>query len=130
MMICTNEFTNAKPRPIEAMRLFLPLLSPFAPHLVEELWSHLATKFAGFEGLASQSAWPSWNEDYLVVSEVSYALQVNGKVRGHLTVPIAAGKESVEKAALADASLASQLEGKVIKKIIVVPGRLVNIVAV
>lgn len=128
MMICTNEFTGAKPRPVEALRLFLPLLSPFAPHLVEELWSRLAAKFSGFEGLASQTIWPAWNEEYLVVNEISYALQVNGKVRGHLTIAISADKETVEKAALADASLVPQLEGKEIKKIIVVPGRLVNIV--
>ena len=128
MMICTNEFTGAKPRPVEALRLFLPLLSPFAPHLVEELWSRLAAKFTGFSGLASQTLWPAWNEEYLVVNEISYALQINGKVRGHLTIAISAAKETVEKAALADASLAPQLEGKEIKKIIVVPGRLVNIV--
>jgi leucyl-tRNA synthetase len=128
MMIFTNEFTGANPRPIEALRLFLPILSPFAPHLVEEIWSRLGTRFTGFEGLASQSTWPSWNEEYLVVDEITYAVQINGKVRGHLTVPTAADKESVERAALADPSLVSQLQGKDVKKIIVVPGRLVNIV--
>jgi leucyl-tRNA synthetase len=130
MMIFTNEFTNAKPRPLEALRLFLPLLSPFAPHLVEELWSRLSAKFSGFGGLASQSAWPPWNEEYLVVDEITYAVQINGKVRGHLTVPTGADKESVEKAAFADLALAEILEGKEVKKVIVVPGRLVNIVAV
>ena len=128
MMIFTNEFTSAKPRPIESLRGFLPLLSPFAPHLVEELWSHLGKKFSGFPGLASQSAWPSWNEDFLVVDEISYAVQINGKVRGHLTIQTAADKESVEKAAFSDPSLAPYLEGKEVKKVIVVPGRLVNIV--
>jgi leucyl-tRNA synthetase len=128
MMICTNEFTGAKPRPLEALRLFLPLLSPFAPHLVEEIWSRLAAKHKGFTGLASQAAWPAWNEEFLVVNEITYAVQINGKVRGHLTVPTAADKESVEKAALADDSLAPFLEGKEVKKVIVVPGRLVNIV--
>jgi len=130
MMIFTNEFTNAKPRPLEALRLFLPLLSPFAPHLVEELWSRLSAKFSGFGGLASQSAWPAWNEEYLVVDEITYAVQINGKVRGHLTVPTGADQESVEKAAFADLALAEILEGKEVKKVIVVPGRLVNIVAV
>ena len=130
MMIFTNEFTNAKPRPLEALRLFLPLLSPFAPHLVEEIWSLLAAKFAGFTGLASQSAWPAWNEEYLIVDEISYAVQINGKVRGHLTVPTGADKESVEKAAFSDPALAEHLEGKEVKKVIVVPGRLVNIVIV
>lgn len=128
MMIFTNEFTNAKPRPLEALRLFLPLLSPFAPHLVEEIWFHLSAKFPGFEGLASQSAWPAWNEEYLIVDEISYAVQINGKVRGHLTVPTGADKESVEKAAFADPALAEHLVGKEVKKVIVVPGRLVNIV--
>ncbi len=128
MMIFTNEFTNAKPRPLEALRLFLPLLSPFAPHLVEEIWFHLSAKFPGFEGLASQSAWPAWNEEYLIVDEISYAVQINGKVRGHLTVPTGADKESVEKAAFTDPALAEHLLGKEVKKVIVVPGRLVNIV--
>jgi leucyl-tRNA synthetase len=128
MMIFTNEFTNAKPRPLEALRLFLPLLSPFAPHLVEEIWFHLSAKFPGFEGLASQSAWPAWNEEYLIVDEISYAVQINGKVRGHLTVPTGADKERVEKAAFTDPALAEHLVGKEVKKVIVVPGRLVNIV--
>ena len=130
MMIFTNEFTNAKPRPLEALRLFLPLLSPFAPHLVEEVWSRLSAKFSGFEGLASQSSWPAWNEEYLVVDEITYAVQINGKVRAHLTVPTGADKESVEKAAFADLALAEHLEGREVKKVIVVPGRLVNIVVV
>jgi leucyl-tRNA synthetase len=121
--------TGAKPRPLEALRLFLPLLSPFAPHLVEELWSCLGTKYPGFEGLASRAAWPSWNEAYLVVDEISYAVQINGKVRGHLTVPTGTDKEAVEKAAFADPALAEHLDGKEVKKVIVVPGRLVNIVA-
>jgi leucyl-tRNA synthetase len=128
MMVCTNEFTSATPRPLQALRLFLPLLSPFAPHLVEELWSRLATKFSGFEGLASQAAWPTWNEEYLVVDEITYAVQINGKVRGHVTVPTAADKEAVEKATFAEESLKPNLDGKEVKKVIVVPGRLVNIV--
>jgi leucyl-tRNA synthetase len=128
MMVCTNEFTSATPRPLEALRLFLPLLSPFAPHLVEELWSRLATKFSGFEGLASQAAWPTWNEEYLVVDEITYAVQINGKVRGHVTVPTAADKQAVEKATFAEESLKPHLDGKEVKKVIVVPGRLVNIV--
>jgi leucyl-tRNA synthetase len=128
MMIFTNEFTSAKPRPVEALRLFLPLLSPFAPHLAEELWSRLGVTFPGFEGLASQAAWPDWKEEYLVVDEISYAVQINGKVRGHLTVATSADKASVEKSSLSDSTIAPLLEGKEIKKIIVVPGRLVNIV--
>ncbi len=133
MMICTNEFTSARERPVEMFRLFLPLLSPFAPHLVEELWFRLSAKFTRFEGLASQSFWPVWKEEYLFINEITYAVQMNGKIRGHLTLPTAADKEAIEKAVrqaiLSDASLAPYFEGKEIKKIIVVPGRLVNIVA-
>lgn len=128
MMICTNEFTATKPRPVEALRVLLPLLSPFAPHLAEEIWMQLGKRFTGFGGLASQAKWPEWNEEYLAIDEVSYALQVNGKVRGHLMLPISANKGDVEKAALTDYSLVPHLAGKEIKKIVVVPGRLVNIV--
>jgi len=71
---------------------------------------------------------PVWNEEYLVVDEVAYAVQINGKVRAHLTVPASADKEAVEKAALEDTSVRSLLDGKEINKLIVVPGRLVNIV--
>ena len=128
MMICTNEFTATKPRPVEALRVLLTLLSPFAPHLAEEIWMQLGERFTGFGGLASQAKWPEWNEEYLAIDEVSYALQVNGKVRGHLMLPISANKGDVEKAALTDSSLAPHLAGKEIKKIVVVPGRLINIV--
>ena len=128
MMICTNEFTATKPRPVEALWVLLTLLSPFAPHLAEEIWMQLGKRFAGFGGLASQAKWPEWNEEYLAIDEVSYALQVNGKVRGHLMLPISANKGDIEKAALTDSSLAPHLAGKEIKKIVVVPGRLVNIV--
>ena len=128
MMVCTNEFTNAKPRPVEALRLFLPLLSPFAPHLAEELWSRLSVTFEGFNGLASQSSWPSWNEDYLLVDELTYAVQINGKVRAHLTLSASADKGNIEQAALADDSVKTQLNGREVKKVVVVPGRLVNIV--
>ncbi len=130
MMICTNEFTGAKPRPIESLRILLRLLSPFAPHLCEEIWWRLGTKFpdSGFAGLASQSSWPNWNEEYLVVDEITYAVQINGKVRGHLTVPTSADRESVEKTALCDPAILEILDGKEVKKVIVVPGRLVNLV--
>jgi leucyl-tRNA synthetase len=132
MMICTNEFTSARARPVEMLRLFLPLLSPFAPHLAEELWSRLAAKFTRFEGLVSQSSWPLWKEEYLLIDEIIYAVQMNGKIRGHLTLPSAANHESIEnsvrQAILTDASLVPHFQGKEIKKIIVVLGRLVNIV--
>jgi leucyl-tRNA synthetase len=124
MMVFTNEFVNAKPRPLEALRILLPLLSPFAPHLAEELWSSL-----GFAGLASKQTWPLHDESLLVENEVELAVQVNGKVRERLVISKEATKEEIEKAALASAKIQEATAGQTIVKVVVVPGKLVNIVA-
>jgi leucyl-tRNA synthetase len=124
MMVFTNEFVNATPRPIEALRILLPLLSPFAPHLAEELWSRL-----GFMGLASQQPWPVHDEALLVENEIDLVVQVNGKVRERLRVPKDSSKEQIEKAALESPKVAESTAGLQIAKVIVVPGKLVNIVA-
>jgi leucyl-tRNA synthetase len=123
MMVFTNEFVNAKPRPIEALRLLLPLLSPFAPHIAEELWARL-----GCDGHASTQQWPTYDESYLVESEVEIAVQVNGKVRERLIVPKQATKEEIEKIALASEKIQAETAGKTLVKVVVVPGKLVNIV--
>jgi len=124
MMVFTNEFVNAKPRPIEALRILLPLLSPFAPHLAEELWQRL-----NFEGSASTQPWPVHDETLLVESEVACVVQINGKVRDRVRVPVRAEKEEVEKLVLASPKIAEALAGQTIVKTIIVPGKLVNIVA-
>ena len=124
MMVFTNEFVNAKPRPLEALHILLPLLSPFAPHLAEELWSRL-----GFAGLASKQPWPVHDESLLVENEVELAVQVNGKVRERLVISKEATKDEIEKAALASAKIQEATEGQTIVKVVVVPGKLVNIVA-
>ena len=124
MMVFTNEFVNTKPRPLEALRILLPLLSPFAPHLAEELWCRL-----GFVGLASKQPWPVHDESLLVENEVELAVQVNGKVRERLVISKEATKEEIEKAALASAKIQEATAGQTIVKVVVVPGKLVNIVA-
>jgi leucyl-tRNA synthetase len=124
MMVFTNEFVNAKPRPLEALRILLPLLSPFAPHLAEELWSRL-----GFSGLASKQTWPVHDESLLVENEVELAVQVNGKVRERLVISKEATKEEIEKAALESPKIQEATAGQSIVKVVVVPGKLVNIVA-
>ncbi|MEI6072908.1 MAG: class I tRNA ligase family protein [Verrucomicrobiae bacterium] len=124
MMVFTNEFVNAKPRPKEALRILLPLLSPFAPHLAEELWSRL-----GFEGAASAQPWPVHDESLLVESEIEIPVQVNGKLRDRIRVPIQATKDDIEAIARASAKVADATAGQTIVKVIVVPGKLVNIVA-
>ncbi len=124
MMVFTNEFVNATPRPLEALRILLPLLSPFAPHLAEELWSRL-----GFPGLASLQPWPVHDEAHLVENEIELVVQVNGKVRDRLRVPKDSSKEEIEKAALAAPKVVESTAGLSIAKVIIVPGKLVNIVA-
>jgi leucyl-tRNA synthetase len=108
----------------EAIESVVRLLSPFVPHICEELWQHL-----GYENSLEENGWPVWDESALVAETLLIVVQVNGKVRGKVTVPADADKEAVEAAALAESNVARFLEGKTLRKVIVVPGRLVNIVA-
>jgi leucyl-tRNA synthetase len=131
MMVYVNTFTGVTPRPVSAIRTLLILLNPFAPHLTEELWARLAgAGFAGFEGLVVDQPWPQFDPVLLVEDEVEIPIQVNGKVRDRLTVSKDADKAALEAAALANAKVQEFTAGKTVKKIIVVPGKLVNIVAV
>jgi leucyl-tRNA synthetase len=107
----------------EALESVVRLLSPFVPHICEELWQTL-----GYEDSLQESGWPVWDEDALVADTLLIVVQVNGKVRGKVTVPADADKEAVEAAALADTNVARSIEGKTVRKVIVVPGRLVNLV--
>jgi leucyl-tRNA synthetase len=99
-------------------------MSPFVPHICEELWKHL-----GYEDSLETFGWPVCDEKALATETLLIVVQVNGKVRGKVTVPVDADKEAVEAAALADPNVARFLEGKTLRKVIVGPGRLVNIVA-
>ena len=123
MMVFTNEFVNASPRPLESLRILLPLLSPFAPHLAEELWQRL-----GFEGTASTQPWPVHDEALLVDNEVEVAVQVNGKVRDRIVVARDASKEAIEDAARSSAKVLEAVGSGTIVKVVVVPGKLVNVV--
>jgi leucyl-tRNA synthetase len=98
------------------------LISPFAPHVAEELWVEL-----GHEAGIMNADWPVVNEEALRRDEIEMVVQVNGKVRDKVKVPSAAGKEEIETAAMASEKVRHWLEGKTIRKVIVVPGRLVNI---
>jgi leucyl-tRNA synthetase len=128
MMICVNEFTNTDPCPLEMLRIFLRLLAPFAPHAAEELWSRLGAKYPGFEGMICQQPWPEYCEDYLVEDEVEVVVQINGKVRGHLLVAKTLDREGLEKVAMASELVRGLLSGRGPKKVVAVPGRLVNLV--
>ena len=108
----------------ESIETVVRLLSPFVPHICEELWQHL-----GYEDSLETFGWPVCDEKALATETLLIVVQVNGKVRGKVTVPVDADKEAVEAAALADPNVARFLEGKTLRKVIVVPGRLVNVVA-
>lgn len=124
MMECTNAYTAAKEVPKDLFLTFLKLLSPFAPHLTEEINSILE------EGeLLSEQRWPELDESLLVESEIQLIVQVNGKLRARIQVPVDVSKEDAEKAALADKNVTVHTNGKTVRKVIVVPGKLVNIVA-
>jgi leucyl-tRNA synthetase len=129
MMIFTNEFVGASPRPLEAMRILLRVLSPFAPHLADELWARLGGEFTGFDGLASTAEWPTWREEFLVEDEIEIVVQVNGKLRDKLTVKKDASREELEATARANAKVVESVGAQSIVKVIVVPGKLVNVVA-
>jgi leucyl-tRNA synthetase len=108
----------------DQLERFMLTLAPFAPHLAEEVWSKL-----GHAGMISLEAWPTVDPAMLVDDQIELAVQIQGKVRCKLTVPTGADAKSIEAMALADPEVQKQLAGKAVKKLIVVPGRLVNIVA-
>ena len=124
MMECTNAYTAAGEIPRDLFLTFLKLLNPFAPHLSEEINSAL-----GESELLSEQSWPVLDESLLVESEIQIIVQVNGKLRARLTVPADISKEDLEAQALADSNVTTHTDGKTVRKVIVIPGKLVNIVA-
>lgn len=130
MMECTNAMTSADVVDVQDYDAFLTLLNPFAPHLTEEIHSRLQAKFPALaETQLCQKNWPVWKEALLVENTVPMVIQVNGKLRDKLEVPRDISREELEKLALASAKVKIFLDGVTVRKVIVVPGRLVNIVA-
>ncbi len=126
LMIFVNEASNWETKPRETLRTFLLLLNPFAPHLAEELASRLG-EVPG-ESLA-YAPWPEHDEALLIEESIEFPVQVNGKLRGHITISPDTPADEIEKLALSNDKIKSFLEGKELKKVIVVPNRLVNIAA-
>jgi leucyl-tRNA synthetase len=123
LMIAVNELTDQKCSSRSALEPLVILLSPYAPHLAEEMWEML-----GKSGSVTDAQWPKHEEKHLVEDEIQYPVQFNGKVRYQITVAADAGKDEVEKAALTHENAEKYLEGKDPKKVIVVPKRIVNVV--
>ena len=122
-MIAVNELSALKSTNREAIDIITRLLAPFAPHLAEEFWHQL-----GHQGSVVDSEWPAYDESALAEDSVKYPVSFNGKTRFMVEVPASATKEEVEKIALSDANAAKWLDGKTPRKVIVVPGRIVNVV--
>ena len=120
----TKTYASADSIPRDAVEPLVLMLAPVAPHIAEELWSRL-----GHEQSLAHEDFPTWSEKWLVDDTIELPVQVMGKVRGRITVAADASREDIEAAALEEPNVASHVEGKSVAKIIVVPGKMVNIVA-
>ncbi len=108
----------------EAIEGIVLLLSPIVPHITQQLWNEL-----GHENLLADVSWPECDESAMVRDEIELVVQVNGKLRSKISIAADADNKSIEALALADEKIITNIEGKTVRKVIVVPGRLVNIVA-
>ena len=107
----------------EAMRTFVTVLAPFAPHHAEEMWGSLGEPYSVHE-----QAWPGYDETLIQADEIVLVVQVNGKLRDRVNVPADISEEAAKELALASARVRPHVEGKEIRKSVYVPGRLVNLV--
>ena len=124
LMVFINEAYKADVLPISYVEGFVKLISPIAPHIAEELWEKL-----GYSGTIAYEGWPAFDEAKLKDDEVEIVIQINGKVKHKLLVPINTNKDALEQIAMDDDKIKEQIDGKTIRKVIAVPGKLVNIVA-
>ena len=123
MMEFTNFFLKQEVRPKSAMERFVLLLSPYAPHICEELWQAL-----GHEDTLAYESWPKFDESLIKEDTIEIPVQINGKLRGLIRIPADADRQAQEEVARAEPKVAEMLRGKTIRKVIVVPKRMVNFV--
>ncbi|MDX5435981.1 MAG: class I tRNA ligase family protein, partial [Pontibacter sp.] len=122
-MICVNELTQLKCHKRAILEPLTVILSPYAPHITEELWEQL-----GHTESISYAEFPQWKEEYLVENTFEYPVSVNGKMRAKLTFALDAPREEIEKAVLAEEQVTKFFEGKTPKKLIIVPNKIINVV--
>ena len=123
-MICVNELTDLKCNKRKILQDLIIVLEPYAPHITEELWSLLGNEV----GTISYATYPKFNPDYLVESEFAYPVSVNGKMKMNLPLALDLDAKAVEKIVLANADVQRYLDGKAVKKLIFVKGKIINIV--
>ena len=122
-MICVNELTAQKCSSKAILEPLAVLIAPYAPHIAEELWANL-----GNESSVSEAAFPIFNEKHLVESSKNYPVSFNGKMRFMLELPLDMAKDDIEKTVMADERTQKQLDGRTPKKVIIVPGKIINLV--
>ena len=124
MMVFVNECNKQEEISKEYIENFVKMLSPIAPHIAEELWDRL-----GHGGTIAYEAWPIFDENKLIEEEIEIVIQVNGKVREKMNVPTDASKEDLERIAIETDKIQEVIKDKTVRKVIAVPGKLINIVA-
>jgi len=129
MMVFVNEAMTWESKPLPVMKPFLQLLAPFAPHLAEELWARLHSTFGQLPPSLTYAPWPQFDPALLVESEIEIPVQVNGKFRDVIKVALEADNATIEAAAKAAEKAQPFLAGKTIKKVIIVPKKMVNLIA-
>ena len=123
MMALINDIYDAGTLTRDELGVFVRILCPFAPHIAEEIWEML-----GHDDFAARAEWPEWDEAKTIDATVTYAVQVNGKLRATLDLPKDMDKDSAIAAAKAEAKVVQFTEGKTVVKEIFVPGKIINIV--
>ncbi|MGK0138195.1 MAG: leucyl-tRNA synthetase, partial [Algoriphagus sp.] len=123
-MICVNELTDLNCHKKDILNDLMVILSPYAPHVAEELWAALGNK----AGSVTSQTFPDFNEEYLKEDSIEYPIQIGGKVRVKLSFPAETSKKDIEEAVLANQEVIKWMDGKPLRKIIVVPKRIVNVV--
>ena len=124
LMVMFNEISKLETISQDTFDTFLKLLHPFAPHITEEIW-----QTSGHSGFLVKQPWPKADADLISQETVEVAVQINGKVRDRIKISASASKEEMEKAALASEKIQRNLQGMEIKKIIVVPARIISLIA-
>jgi leucyl-tRNA synthetase len=122
-MVATNELGTLKCRKQEVLETLLILMAPFAPHIAEELWHQL-----GRSSSIHTANWPKYNAQYLVESSFNYPISINGKTRALITFDLSATEAEIQSAVLENELVVKWMDGKPLKKFILVKGRIVNVV--